>query len=103
MLKAPRSMDKDSKKAMMQMAFASSFGIALVIAIFGGILIGAWLDKKLGTGHKFSFLFLLIGVIAGFRNLYTWVKKTFQDDDVEPVIKRIKDEPHRKRPAAKKD
>ena len=61
-----REEDKDSKKSMMQAAYASTFGIALVLGIFGGILIGAWFDRKLGTGNKFSILFLLVGVFAGF-------------------------------------
>ena len=96
-------MDRDSKKAAMQYVYASSFGIAMVIAIFGGVLLGNWLDKKLGTGHKFLFLFVLIGIIAGFRNLYVWVKKTAEGSDDEVIImKYVKDESHRKRPPVKK-
>jgi hypothetical protein len=32
-----------------------------------------------------------------------WIKNTFQDSYEEPVIRRLKDEPHRKRPPAKKN
>ena len=74
-----------------------------VLGIFGGILIGAWLDRKLGTGNKFAILFLLVGTFAGFRSLYVWIKTTFEDSYEEPVIRRLKDEPHRKRPPAKKN
>ncbi|NPV03741.1 MAG: AtpZ/AtpI family protein [Syntrophaceae bacterium] len=98
-----READKESKKSMMQAAYASTFGIALVLGIFGGILIGAWLDRLLDTGHKFSILFLLVGVFAGFRSLYVWIKNTFEDSYEEPIIRRLKDEPHRKRPPAKKN
>jgi ATP synthase protein I len=98
-----REEDKESRKSMMQAAYASTFGIALVLGIFGGILIGAWLDRKLGTGNKFAIIFLLVGVFAGFRSLYVWIKNTFQDSYEEPVIRRLKDEPHRKRPPAKKN
>jgi|ADurb_Ile_03_Slu_FD_contig_91_183916_length_1417_multi_5_in_0_out_0_3 F0F1-type ATP synthase assembly protein I len=94
--------DKDSKKAAMHFVYASSFGIAMVIAVFGGILIGNWLDRKLGTGYKFAFLFLIIGIIAGFWNLYKWVRQTFKDDDEIVIMKHVKDEPHRKRPPVKK-
>jgi len=88
--------DKDSKKAAMHFVYASSFGIAMVIAVFGGILIGNWLDRKL------AFLFLIIGIIAGFWNLYKWVRQTFKDDDEVVIMKHVKDEPHRKRPPVKK-
>jgi len=94
--------DKDSKKAAMHFVYASSFGIAMVIAIFVGILAGNWLDKKLGTGHKFAFLLLLVGIFAGFWNLYKWVSHTFKDDDEIIIMKHVKDELHRKRPPVKK-
>ncbi len=101
--KALRLMEeKESKKAAMHFVYASSFGIAMVIAVFGGILAGNWLDRKLGTGHKFAFLFLLIGIVAGFWNLYKWVRQTFKDDEEVVIMKHVKDEPHRKRPPVKK-
>jgi len=68
------------KKIMFQMGYASSLGIAMVIAIFGCLIIGLYLDKKLGTNNVFTPLFLLIGVAAGFRNFYLFIKSTFPDD-----------------------
>ena len=93
-------MDKETKKLAVQMAYASSVGIAMVLAIFGGLLFGSFLDRKLGTGHYFTFLFLIIGAVAGFRNLYLMIKKNFVDE--KPVIKSVKSEPHKKRPLPKK-
>ena len=72
------------KKAMFQMGYASSLGIAMVIAIFGCLMIGLYLDKKLGTNNVFTPLFLLIGVAAGFRNFYLFIKSTFPDDAEGP-------------------
>jgi len=40
-------MDKETRKYAIQMAFASSIGIAMIIAIFGCLLLGVYLDKKL--------------------------------------------------------
>ncbi len=68
---------------------------------FGSLILGTYLDRKFGTGHKLSLLFLLIGIAAGFRNIYLLIKKNFPDDDDGPK-KNIKDEPHRKRPFPKK-
>jgi ATP synthase protein I len=89
-------MNKMDKKSLLQMAYASSIGIAMVITIFGGLYVGIWLDRKLGPGFGFTFFFLAIGIAAGFRNLYTIIKKNFSDES--PVIKCIKSEPHCKRP-----
>ncbi len=94
-------MDKETRKYAIQMAFASSIGIAMILAIFGCLLIGVYLDRKLDSGHVFTVIFLLIGIAAGFRNLYTLIKQNFTDE--EPLIKSLKSEPHRQRPAAKKN
>ncbi|MDA8126668.1 MAG: AtpZ/AtpI family protein [Deltaproteobacteria bacterium] len=93
-------MDKESKQAAIQMAYASSIGIAMVLAIFGCLFLGAWLDRKLGTEPYFTLLLLLVGIVAGFRNLYVLIKKYFMDD--KPIITCVKSEPHRKRPPPKK-
>jgi len=92
-------MDKDLQKYAMQMALASSIGIAMVLAIFGSLLLGSYLDRKFDSGHVFTVVFMLIGIAAGFRNIYVLIKKNFTDE--EPVIKSLKSEPHRQRPAPK--
>ena len=94
-------MDQETKKYAVQMAFASSVGIAMVLAIFGCLLLGVYLDRKFDSGHVFSVIFLLIGIAAGFRNIYVLIKDNFTDE--EPIIKSLKSEPHRQRPAPKKD
>jgi ATP synthase protein I len=94
-------MDKDLQKYAMQMALASSIGIAMVLAIFGCLWFGSYLDRKFDSGHVFTVVFLLIGIAAGFRNIYVLIKNNFTDE--EPIIKSLKSEPHRQRPAAKKD
>ncbi|MBE9546997.1 MAG: AtpZ/AtpI family protein [Proteobacteria bacterium] len=93
-------MDEETKKTMVQTAYVSSLGFAMVIASVGGFLVGAYLDRKLGTGYKLALLFFLIGTIAGFRNVYVAIKKHFKDEI--PIVKRLKYEPHRKRPAPEK-
>ena len=92
-------MDNDTKKTAIQMAYASSIGIAMVILIFGGLYFGVYLDRKFETGYIFTVLLLLAGVIAGFRNIYVLIKKI---PDEKPLIKYLKSEPHRKRPPPKK-
>ena len=94
-------MDKETKQYAVQMAFASSIGIAMVLAIFGCLLLGSYLDRKFDSGNVFTVIFLIIGISAGFRNIYVLIKKNFKDE--EQIIKSLKSEPHRQRPAPKKD
>jgi ATP synthase protein I len=94
-------MDKETRKYAVQMAFASSIGIAMILAIFGCLLLGVYLDRKFDSGHVFSVVFLFIGIAAGFRNIYVLIEKNFTDE--EPIIKSLKSEPHRQRPVPKKN
>ncbi|HZE21516.1 MAG TPA: AtpZ/AtpI family protein [Desulfobaccales bacterium] len=57
---------------------ASAIGMSLVFAIFIGGFIGYLLDNYFGTGYLFKIIGLLVGIIAGFRNVYIMGKK-FQD------------------------
>ncbi len=93
-------MDKETKQSLVQMTYASSVGIFMVIVIFGGLLLGGYLDRKFGTSPYFALLLLAIGVFTGFRNVYLLLKK-FKDE--KPFIKSIKSEPHRKRPSPAKN
>lgn len=88
------------KQYAIQMAYASSVGIAMVLAIFGCLFVGSWLDRKLGTAPYFTLLFLLIGIVAGFRNLYVLIRTYFKDE--QSLITGVKSEAHRKRPPPKK-
>lgn len=87
---------KLDRTSLLQMAYASSIGIAMVLAIFGSLYLGSWLDRKFGTLPYFTIIFLILGVVAGFKNIYSVIQKNFKNE--EPVIKSLKIEPHRKRP-----
>jgi ATP synthase protein I len=71
--------DKETKKSAIRMAYASSIGISMALAIFGCFFLGTWLDRKLGTEPYFTLLFLLIGIAAGFRNIYVLMKRYFKE------------------------
>jgi ATP synthase protein I len=57
---------------------ASAIGFSLVIAIFLGGFFGYLLDNYFETGYLFKIIGLILGIIAGFRNVYMTGKK-FQD------------------------
>jgi ATP synthase protein I len=48
---------------------SSSAGLELGIAVGIGALFGRWLDSKLGTEPWMLLVFLVVGVIAGFRGV----------------------------------
>jgi len=74
-------MDKESRTNLMRMAYASSVGIGMVLAIFGCLYLGRYLDEQFGTGLRFTMIFLLLGIVAGFRNLYYIIKKYSADEE----------------------
>jgi ATP synthase protein I len=73
-------MDEDKRSLLRTLGVASSMGVSFVLAIFIGVIIGHQLDKKLGTAPWFFFIFLLFGIIAGFRNLYITTRRLIKKD-----------------------
>ncbi len=57
---------------------ASAIGMSLVIAIAIGGGLGYWLATQVFDNMIFFYIGLIIGIIAGFRNVYLMGKK-FQD------------------------
>ena len=62
---------------------ASVTGFSIVFSILIGLAIGLWLDKVFKTKPYLTIIFLIFGVIAGFRNMIYFIKKTkdLEDDD----------------------
>ena len=50
-------------------------GIEMVVSTFIGLAIGLYLDKKFETAPWLTIVFLIIGIIAGFRNIFREIKK----------------------------
>ena len=50
-------------------------GINLVLSTFVGLAIGYWLDKYFHTSPWFTIIFLILGIITGFRELLRIAKK----------------------------
>jgi len=72
----------DNKNQMYKsLMFASSLGIAMVASILIGLYIGYQLDKWLDTSPWFTLIFLVFGIISGFRNIFILSKRAMKDDD----------------------
>lgn len=67
------------------LAMVSSLGISVALAIGIGVWFGLTLDRWLGTKPWFFFIFLLIGIAAGFKNVIVItgreVRKINNDDN----------------------
>lgn len=70
-----RTVDNDTRKLLKSLGVLSSIGISVVLAIAIGVWFGLWLDKVLGTKPWFFFIFLFIGIVAGFRNIYVIISR----------------------------
>jgi len=53
----------------------ASMGITMVASTFIGLLIGIYLDKRFGTKPWLTLILLVLGIAAGFRNIYTTAKR----------------------------
>jgi len=58
------------------LAQVSSLGFAVALAVVIGLAVGYWLDKLFGTSPWLTLIFLVLGIVAGFRNLYVIGKKS---------------------------
>jgi ATP synthase protein I len=68
--------DKNPKKGILSDAmWLSTIGIHLVVCSIIGLFTGYLLDKWLHTQPLFMFIFFIIGLIAGFRQIYKEIKK----------------------------
>ncbi len=63
-------MAEDNRQIFRSLGFLSSVGITMVAATFIGLAMGYYLDKWLGTEPWLTLIFLLLGIVAGFRNIY---------------------------------
>ena len=75
-------MKEDTKKFLRELFSggyrASSIGFALVFSIAIGGGLGYWLATQVFDNMIFFYIGLIIGIVAGFRNVYILGKK-FQD------------------------
>lgn len=73
------------RKQRNQLATLSSVGLMFPISIALGYYLGSALDRWLGTGTKLMMLFVVLGVIGAFLNLYKEVvsynRSTESDDE----------------------
>ncbi|MFZ5564539.1 MAG: AtpZ/AtpI family protein [Thermodesulfobacteriota bacterium] len=85
-------MKEDTRRSLRELAYYSSLGISIVLAIFIGLFAGVWLDGKFGTQPVLTFVFLGLGIAAGFRNIFHAMRKVQRAEKEEKAEKADKGE-----------
>lgn len=76
-------MDDNDRKLIRTLGVLSTVGMTMVFSTIIGLYVGYKLDQWLGTGPWLMAVFLFLGIAAGFKNLFVYVKKsgeTFKED-----------------------
>jgi ATP synthase protein I len=68
-------MNRETRRAFKDLAYYSSLGISVALAIFIGLGVGVWLDRRFDTSPWLTLIFLVFGIIAGFRNIALVIKR----------------------------
>jgi len=61
---------------MRELAYYSSLGFSVALSIFIGLAVGIYLDRRFATAPWCTRIFLVLGIIAGFRNIAIVIRKT---------------------------
>lgn len=70
---------KENRPIIKGLVMITQIGISMIAPIFLGALIGYWLDRLFGTGFLFL-VFLVLGILAAFRNIYKLTKPFYAED-----------------------
>ncbi len=70
-----------SGKWFRQVTTYGTIGIEMGVCVFLGILFGTTLDKHFHTEPWLTIIFTLFGLIAGFKSLFTLVRKLIAEQE----------------------
>jgi ATP synthase protein I len=72
-----------SSGAMGLLGTVGTIGMQLVVATFIGLAMGYYLDEWLGTKPWLLIIFLLLGIVTGFRDVYREAMRLQRSSDEE--------------------
>jgi ATP synthase protein I len=68
-------MKKETRRYIRELAYFSTVGLSVALSIFIGLAIGLYLDGRWGTSPWMTLSFIVLGILAGFRNIGLAIKK----------------------------
>ncbi len=69
-------MDRETRRNIRELAYYSSLGLSVALSIFIGLAAGVYLDGYFQTSPWLMFLFLCLGIAAGYRNIALAIRKS---------------------------
>lgn len=69
----------------------TQLGLNMVVSIGICFFIGQWIDQKLNTGNIFLVIFIILGIGAGFRNMYIMIMKDYKKEEEKERKRREED------------
>ncbi len=69
-------MKRDTRRLWRELAYYSSLGFQIALSIVIGLAAGIYLDRRFGTTPWLTLIFLGMGIVAGFRNIWIALKKS---------------------------
>jgi ATP synthase protein I len=70
---------EETRKYIKLLAMVSTMGLSMVLALVIAITVGYYLDKWFQTSPVFFLIFMVLGIVAGFRNIYVLMKRAEKD------------------------
>lgn len=80
-------MEHTDHKHLRMLGLLSLVGLTPVFATVIGFFIGLKLDQWLGTAPWLTGIFLLLGIITGFRDVYRYIKRSQEVSDEDDAKK----------------
>jgi len=74
-------MDKKPRGIWKELLEASTAPLNLVVSTFIGLAIGYGLDSLFNTSPYLTIIFLILGIISGFRDLFRFARRQAKDED----------------------
>ncbi|HHN64272.1 MAG TPA: AtpZ/AtpI family protein [Nitrospirae bacterium] len=74
-------MGKEPRNIWKDLLEASTAPLNLVVSTFIGLAIGYGLDSLFGTSPYLTIIFLILGIIAGFRELFRFARRQARNGD----------------------
>ncbi|MCI4624636.1 MAG: AtpZ/AtpI family protein [Candidatus Magnetoovum sp. WYHC-5] len=71
----------DQKGIIKHLTLVFNVGVNLVVSTIVGFYIGKVLDGFLNTSPYLTILFIIAGILAGFREIFRIAKKHITEDD----------------------
>lgn len=76
---------KRDRSQFRELLYASQVGINMVASTFAGLAIGYFLDRFLDTSPWCTIIFLLLGIISGFIQLFRTALKEKDRNDKDTL------------------